>query len=162
MKSHTLIEEAIQAERNNRSGNVRKADLLALTGYTTLLVAFDLTPLSEVSTPPELYTYLAPEDLKVTAGDVVVVPARTSFGLARVYHVDETPQINLDMADKYRWVVNVVNFEVYDSLVARDNQLQQIIADAERTRLHQQMREQIVETVGTEALAAASAFLQEK
>lgn len=154
------IDAAIEAQRNTRSSNVRKAALLSLTDYYTVLVAFDLTPLNEVVNPPELYTYLVPQRLDVAAGDVVVVPARTSFGLARVYHVDATPQINLDMADNYRWVVDRVEFGIYEQMVARDNELQQIIADAERVRLHQQMKEQVSAIVGPEALAAARNFLR--
>ena len=154
------IDAAVAAARNTRSSNVRKAALLSLTDYYTVLVAFDLTPFSEVTTPPELYTYLVPEALKLTAGDVVVVPARTSFGLAKVYHVDATPQVNLDLADNYRWVVDRVDFKIYEQMVARDNDLQQVIADAERVRLHQQMREQVSAIVGPEALAAATAFLK--
>lgn len=161
-KAHTSIAEAINAGRQTRSSNVRKAALLTMSDYYTVMVAFDLKPLDSVdpNALPQLYTYLVNERLNLAAGDIVVVPSKTSFNLARVYAVDNPPDLNMDTADQMRWVVDRVEFGLYEEMSARDNALQDVIAQAEQQRVRAQLQEQLKDTIGAGALEAATKFLQ--
>lgn len=161
-KAHTTIAEAINAGRQTRSSNVRKAALLAMSDYYTVMVAFDLKPLDSVdpNALPQLYTYLVNERLNLAAGDIVVVPSKTSFNLARVYAVDNPPDLNMDTADQMRWVVDRVEFGLYEEMIVRDNALQDVIAQTEQRRVRAQLQEQLKDTLGAGALEAATRFLK--
>lgn len=161
-KAHTSIAEAINAGRQTRSSNVRKAALLAMSDYYTVMVAFDLRPLDSVDPNdlPQLYTYLVNERLNLATGDIVVVPSKTAFNLARVYAVDNPPDLNMDTADQMRWVVDRVEFGLYEEMIARDNALQDVIAQAEQQRVRAQLQAQLKDTIGESALEAATRFLK--
>lgn len=157
------IEAAVFNERNTTDAyslNSRKAALLMMTGYTTCLVCYDLQPLERMTTPPKLFTFLAPLELSLAKGDILVVPAKEGqFDLARVVHVDDIPQLNLDRADTYKWVVSKVEFGAYNELVKRDEEIARAVAQAEHTRMREQLKASLGDLIGPEALTAVKAAL---
>lgn len=156
------IEAAVFNERNTTDAyslNSRKAALLMMSGYTTCLVTYDLTPLERMTAPPRLFTYLLPNEIQVSKGDVLVVPESTTFSLARVVHVDDVPQLNLDRADIYKWVVSRVEFNNYNALVKRDEEIARAVAQAEHTRMREQLKASLGDLIGPEALTAVRAAL---
>lgn len=154
------IEAAVSNERNTTSAyslNSRKAALLMMTGYTTCLVCYDLQPLERMTTPPKLFTFLAPVDLELAKEDIIVVPAKEGqFDLARVVHVDDLPQLNLDRADTYKWVVSKVDFHNYNALVKRDEEIARAVAQAEHGRMREQLKASLGDLIGPEALTAVN------
>lgn len=157
------IEAAVFNERNTTDAyslNSRKAALLMMTGYTTCLVCYDLQPLERMTTPPKLFTFLTPLELSLAKGDILVVPAKEGqFDLARVVHVDDVPQLNLDRADIYKWVVSKVEFGAYNELVKRDEEIARAVAQAEHTRMREQLKASLGDLIGPEALTAVKAAL---
>lgn len=157
------IEAAVFNERNTTSAyslNSRKAALLMMAGYTTCLVCYDLQPLERMTTPPKLFTFLAPVGLELAKEDIIVVPAKEGqFDLARVVHVDDLPQLNLDRADTYKWVVSKVDFHDYNALVKRDEEIARAVAQAEHSRMREQLKASLGDLIGPEALTAVKAAL---
>lgn len=156
------IEAAVANERNSTDAfslNSRKAALLMMSGYTTCLVTYDLTPLGRMTAPPRLFTYLLPNEIQVSKGDVLVVPESTTFSLARVVHVDDVPQLNLDRADIYKWVVGKVDFDLYQTLTRRDEEIARAVAVAEQSRMREQLKASLGDLIGPEALCAVRAAL---
>ena len=156
------IEAAVANERNSTDAfslNSRKAALLMMSGYTTCLVTYDLTPLERMTAPPRLFTYLLPNEIQVSKGDVLVVPESTTFSLARVVHVDDVPQLNLDRADIYKWVVGKVDFDLYQTLTRRDEEIARAVTVAEQSRMREQLKASLGDLIGPEALRAVRAAL---
>lgn len=146
---------------SNHSLNVRKALLALMQDYTTIKVTF-IDPLSykEDRSEDKAYIYLAPLGLGIQRGDLVLVPvARSSnmeeirsFAVTQVLTVDDEPDLNLDLAQSYQWVIQKLDFATYNSRIQLEKDLAEDLARLERNNLRRNMLHGLTEQMGVEAL----------
>ncbi len=146
----------------NQSLNVRKALLALMQDYTTVKVTFiDPTSYKEDRSEDKAYTYLAPLGMGIQRGDLVLVPAphtsnmeeSRSFAVTQVLTVDDEPDLNLDLAHSYKWVIQKLDFSTYNGRIQLEKDLAEDLARLERSNLRKNMLHGLTEQMGPDALA---------
>lgn len=147
---------------SNHSLNVRKALLALMQDYTTVKVTFiNPTAYKDDRSDDEAYTCLAPLELGIQRGDLVLVPVtRTSimgeskdFAVAQVLTVDDEPDLNLDLAQSYKWVTQKLDFSTYNGRIELEKTLAEDLARLERSNLRKNMLHGLAEQMGPDAMA---------
>lgn len=87
-------------------------------GFNTVSVAFEMKPNSDSQT----WTYKAPDQLQVLKGDKVVVQANNSFKVGTVMEVHDEPQINLDSNYDYKWIIDKVDFALFEAITKSEEE----------------------------------------
>lgn len=87
----------------------------------------------------QAYTYKAPNDMKLEAGDEVVVDApSTGMTVVVVTDVHTTAKIDIEAPFRYKWVVAKVDRKAYDDLLAKDDaateKVEELQREAQKTR----------------------------
>mgnify|MGYP003646116849 CR=1 FL=1 len=99
--------------------------LQAQRGMTTVKVMIGIEP--------KPYTYKAPPHLDLQRDDTVVVP----FGkdnhrkVGQVVEVDDFADLELDSGICYKWVIDVVDTQKYEELLAEENYIRDQLRRAE-------------------------------
>lgn len=118
---------------------------LCQTGYTTVNVRF----LGDNGEPQTgTCTYKVPTSLALEKGDILVVPARQSFKLAKVDEVHAEPQIDVTKPLALRWAVQKVDFTGYNDQSEREAAAIAKLQVAERKAAQQQALEVLMGSVG--------------
>ena len=148
---------------SNHSLNVRKALLALMQDYTTVKVTFsDPTAYKDDRSDDNAYTYLAPLGLGIQQGDLVLVPVTLrhanlveskDFAVAQVLTVDSEPDLNLDLAQSYKWVTQKLDFSTYNGRIELEKTLAEDLARLERSNLRKNMLHGLAEQMGPDALA---------
>lgn len=81
----------------------------------------------------QAYTYKAPKDVKLEAGDEVVVDApSTGLTVVVVTQVHKTAKIDLDAPFRYKWIVGKVDRKAYDDRLAKDDAITEKVEELQR------------------------------
>ena len=95
--------------------------------YTTVGVAFDRDPATH-------YTCKVDKALDLKEGDLVVVPAGSSFKVGRVARVDAEPDIDIEAPYALKWVVQKVDTTKFDEQVRRETEAMERIKVDQRAK----------------------------
>lgn len=87
-------------------------------GFHTVSVAFEQKPTKESS----VWTYKSPDQLEVVVGDRVVVQANNTFKVGTVMEVHDEPQISLDSNYDYKWVIDKVDFSIFNAILKNEEE----------------------------------------
>lgn len=161
---------------------------LLQTGYTTVHVALQSTvatapkapgrpeprvqpgvpvaPWGESPRPwdpiaPRVPTQVFKTRVKLVPGDTVVVENNGGLELATVHVVDSHPRIDVDADFDYKWIVQKVDMQTYESLLAEEKQFMDTLQEIER----QKQRDELMANmsahlpVGTQARAMFDAAI---
>lgn len=105
---------------------------------------------SEAAT--KLYTYKTLEDIKV--GDKVVVPANENdIKVVIVEKVCKLHELELNPHYSYRWVMQKLDLNNYEDLIARENEAKKVLNESKTAALINTMNKQLKESIGTDAFA---------
>lgn len=134
---------------------------LLQSGFTTVDVRFldsawgDNEPrnANNMKLSKEVYTYKVMEVLGLKEDDLVVVPARQGFAVAKVAKVDETPQIDVDATYPYRWIVSKLDMVPYERLQQEEKDFAEIQREVRREQEKRSMFETILKDMPADSLA---------
>lgn len=117
---------------------------LLQTGFTTIGVVFDLEfdarqdPVLRArnrNNQTQEYTYKALETDQLKVGDFVVVDSpHEGLCITRVTRVDAKPKIDLNAPFSYKWIVQKIERERYDSLLAQEEAFKDALVEVERAK----------------------------
>lgn len=116
---------------------------LLQTGFTTINISFDVEGdyndgaqrASNRNTKSRTYTYKAPIEDKLSAGDLVVVESpQKGLVIVQVENVDETARIDLDAPFPYKWIVQKIDRTRYDMYASHEESFRMALVEVERTK----------------------------
>ena len=97
-----------------------------------------------------IYTYLTTLDVDVD--DFVIVPVAESFKVAKVCAVKPA---ELDPNDEltYKYIVHAFNLDEYNKVLAENEEIERLIAGAQRTSMRNAFADAVLANVGTNTRA---------
>ncbi len=94
------------------------------------------------------WTYKIPKDLTLTKGSYVLVLApRNVLKVAEVVDVHSTPQIDFEADFDYKWIVSVVNFDFYKSIMLQEQDFKAKAHEIEKSHQRKTMLEKYRESL---------------
>lgn len=144
--------------------NIKHNHLLSLlqVGFTTLNISFDIEGdyedarqrASNRNTKRQTYTYKAPIDDNIKAGDLVVVESpQKGLVIVIVDSVDETPRIDLDAPFPYKWIVQKIDRTRYDTFAAQEENFRAALVEVERTKQREKVMKDFQESLPPDSAA---------
>jgi len=107
-----------------------KATILMLDQIDTVRACFDAKYVEGLT---KLYTYKVKKGY-VQAGDLaLVLDTQNRFKVVQVVSVDDTPNIDVNSAFDYKWLVQRIDTTTYDKCITAENELMYWKAKATKT-----------------------------
>ena len=88
------------------------------------------------------YTYVT--HLDIAEGDVVAVQAAGVVKIARIVKVDDHAKIEPSSNTRYNWVIARIDVEAHHANMARNAEIEKVVADAYRANLRRGFAQQIL------------------
>ncbi len=102
----------------------------------------------EDSSKGRTWVYKVPKNLTLAKGSYVLVLApRNILKVAEVVEVHNTPQIDFDADFDYQWIVSVVNFDFYKSIMLQEQEFKGKAHEIEKSHQRRAMREKYRESL---------------
>ncbi len=158
--SHTMnVEIAIHniAHQNEETGEEgMKTNVVAallMEGVKTVGVRFrEMGMLS-----PKTYTYKTMEDLEI--GDKVVVDSpKSGITVVEVFAVHDVCALDVDSSYSYKWIIQKVDTEQYDSLNAREETFQKELMKIQQESVVKNAKQALAESMGIDHRSLDSAI----
>ena len=99
------------------------------------------------------YTYVSSIALEV--GDTVIVASgsESNYKMATVYSVDDDLEIEPNSTTKYKWIVAKVDFAAYERNMARNAEIEKLLAQTYRANARQAYAQQFLIGAAPEVMA---------
>lgn len=112
--------------------------LLEDTYYTVGVIFSDERDWEKAKDCNRQYTYKVSNDLKLEAGDIVIVMANGKLQFVRVVAIHEN-EIDYESNFVYTWVIQKVDLQMYKALIARDKDVKEVVKETEKAKKKTEM-----------------------
>lgn len=137
-----------QSEKETGEEEGMKTNVVAallMEGVKTVGVKFNEHGIPSSKT----YTYKTMDDLAI--GDKVIVDSpKSGIAVVEIVRVDEICALDVDSAYGYKWIVQKVDTEQYDSLNAREETFQKELMKIQQDSVVKNAKQALIESMGIE------------